>query len=266
LTRNSSISSKEDLWAYLENEYLTSIDRLSSYFLMSGNSESLANLESVMNALVKQVDGRENYVLWMKLSRKIAANGNRGLNRLYAAAREDLEGKIQKMRDDERNTLFLFVRMQSKRYASDDHILFLEDMHEKLLNDPCLNHYLSIVYNNASWYRLFDRNFKKSIEYAKKGTTVSIAPRARLDYMYVNLAHAHLLSGNVEQARRYYQKYAITKNSDEGGCTYTEANGFNRDAMIGDLQTFAEKKIIPDSLKNDVASIIDMLNAMVLPD
>jgi hypothetical protein len=265
LRRNSSASSKEDLWAYLENEYLTSIDRLSVYFFMSGNSESLANLKSILAALVRQVEGRENYSLWTKLSRKISANGNRGLNKVYLAARLDLENKIQKLRDDERSALFYFVRMQSKRYASDDHILFLEHMHEKLPNDPCLNHYLSIVYNNASWYRLFDRSFKKAVEYAKKGTTVSITPKSSLDYMYVNLAHAYLLSGNVAEARRYYQKYAITKNSDDKNCSYIEASAFNRDAMIDDLQTFTEKKIIPDTLKNDVASIISMLNDIELP-
>jgi hypothetical protein len=169
------------------------------------------------------------------------------------------------MREDERNALFSFVRTQSKRYASDDHILFLEDMREKLPGDTCLNHYLSIVYNNASWYRLFDRNFKKSIEYAQKGTAVAITPKSRLDYIFVNLAHAHLLSGNVREARRYYQKYAGSKNFSEKNCTYAESAVYNRDAMIADLQTFNKKKMIPDTLKDDVASIIKMLNAIELP-
>ncbi|MCF0069578.1 ATP-binding protein [Dyadobacter sp. CY261] len=266
LRRNSSISAKEDLWTYLENEYLTSIDRLSGSFFMSGNSGSLANLKSILEALVRQVEGRDNFELWMKLSRKINADGNQGLTDVYLAVRGNLERKVQKLREDERNTLFSFVRAQSKRYASDDHILFFEDMQEKLPNDPCLNHYLSIVYNNASWYRLFDGNFKKSIEYAKKGTAVAVTPKSRLDYMYVNLAHAYLLSGNIAEARRYYQQYAATRNSDEENCAYMEGTGYNRDAMIDDLQTFSGKKIIPDSLKNDVASIINMLNAIELPD
>lgn len=265
LKRNSSASSKEDLWAYLENEYLTSIDRLSGYFFMPGNSESLANLKSILAALVRQVEGRDNYALWTKLSRKISTDGNRGLNKVYSAARRNLENKIRKLSDTDRNALFYFVRMQSKRYASDDHILFLEHMHEQLPNDPCLNHYLSIVYNNASWYRLFDRSLKKAIEYAKKGATMPITPKSRLDYMYVNLAHAYLLSGDVAEARRYYQKYAITKNSDDVSCSYIEASTYNRDAMIDDLQTFTAKKIIPDTLRNDMASIINMLKAIELP-
>jgi hypothetical protein len=186
------------------------------------------------------------------------------LNEVFWDARGELERKIQKMREDERNALFSFVRAQSKRYASDDHILFLEDMHEKLPNDTCLNHYLSIVYNNASWYRLFDRDFKKSVEYAQKGTAVAITPKSRLNYIYVNLAHAHLLSGNVAEARRCYQKYAGSKNFSEKNCTYTESPVYNRDAMVADLQTFGKRKMIPDSLKDDVASIIKMLNAFDL--
>ena len=182
-----------------------------------------------------------------------------------ASESTDIENKIQKMREDERNALFSFVRTQSKRYASDDHILFLEDMSGKLPGDTCLNHYLSIVYNNASWYRLFDRNFKKSIEFAKKGTAVAITPRSRLDYIYVNMAHAHLLSGSVAEARRYYRKFAGSKNFSEKNCAYAESTVYNRDVMISDLQTFAQKKMIPDTLKDDVASIIQMLNAIELP-
>jgi hypothetical protein len=266
LKRNSSIAAKEDLWTYLENEYLTSIDRLSSHFFSSENSGSLVNLRSVLSALIKQVEGQYNYALWTALSREISTDGNMRLNEVFSDARSELESKIQKMRQDERHALFSFVRTQSKQYASDDHILFLEHMHQRLPNDVCLSHYLSIVYNNASWYRLFDRNFKKSIEYAKKGTTMAIAPKLYLDYMYVNLAHAYLLSGNIAQARRYYQKYATTKNSGEMSCSYVEGNSYNRDVMIGDLRTFAEKKIIPDSLKNDVAAMISMLNAIELPE
>jgi hypothetical protein len=266
LKRNSSIAAKEDLWTYLENEYLTSIDRLSSHFFSSENSGSLVNLRSVLSALVKQVEGQQNYALWTALSREISTDGNMRLNEVFSDARAELEGKIQKMRQDERNALFSFVRTQSKQYASDDHTLFLEHMLQRLPNDACLNHYLSIVYNNASWYRLFDRNFKKSIEYAKKGTAMAIAPKSYLDYMYVNLAHAYLLSGDIGQARHYYQKYATTKNSDEAHCSYTGGKSYNRDVMIGDLRTFAEKKIIPDSLKNDVESMINMLNAIELPE
>jgi hypothetical protein len=265
LKRNSGIAAKEDLWTYLENEYLTSTDRLSSHFFSSENSGSLVNLRGLLSALVRQVEGQHNYALWMALSRKISADGNRRLNEVFWDARVELESKIQKMREDERNALFSFVRTQSKRYASDDHILFLEDMREKLPGDTCLNHYLSIVYNNASWYRLFDRNFKKSIEYAQKGTAVAITPKSRLDYIFVNLAHAHLLSGNVREARRYYQKYAGSKNFSEKNCTYAESAVYNRDAMIADLQTFNKKKMIPDTLKDDVASIIKMLNAIELP-
>lgn len=265
LKRNSSISAKEDLWTYLENEYLTSIHRLSSNFFSSENSGSLVHLKGVLSALVRQVEGQYNYGLWTALSRKISADGNRRLNEVFWNARIELETKIQKMREDERNALFSFVRTQSKRYASEDHILFLEDMREKLPGDTCLNHYLSIVYNNASWYRLFDRNFKKSIEYAQKGTSVAITPKSRLDYIYVNLAHAHLLSGNIAKARSYYREYAGSKNFSEKNCTYAESAVYNRDAMITDLQTFTKKKMIPDSLKDEVASIIRMLNAIDLP-
>lgn len=266
LKRNSSIAAKEALWTYLENEYLTSVHRLSSHFFSSENSGSLVNLKGVLSALVRQVEGQYNYALWMALSRKINADGNRRLNEVFWETRGELETKIQKMREDERNALFSFVRTQSKRYASDDHIMFLEDMQEKLPGDTCLNHYLSIVYNNASWYRLFDRNFKKSIEYAKKGTTVAITPKSRLDYIYVNLAHAYLLSGNVAEARRYYRTYATSKNFSEKNCTYAESAIYNRDAMIADLRGFSRKRMIPDSLKDDVASIIKMLNAIKLPE
>ena len=265
LKRNSSISAKEDLWTYLENEYLTSTDRLSSHFFSSENSGSLVNLRGLLSALVRQVEGQYNYGLWAALSRKINADGNKRLNEVFWDARVELEVKIQKMSADERNALFSFVRTQSKRYASEDHILFLEDMHDRLPDDACLNHDLSIVYNNASWYRLFDRNFKKSIEYAKKGTAVSITPKSSLDYIYVNLAHGYLLSGNVAEARRYYRKYAVSKNFSEKNCAYTEAAIYNRDVMIGDLHTFETKKMIPDTLKNDVTSIINMLNAIELP-
>ncbi|GGN12374.1 hypothetical protein GCM10010967_55500 [Dyadobacter beijingensis] len=265
LRRNSSIGAKEDVWAYLENEYLTSLDRLSGYFFASGNSASLGRLEGILAALVRQVEGRDAYGLWMKLSRKISADGNRGLTNVYVSTRNALEIKIQKLSPDERNALFSFVRTQSKRYVSDDHILFLEDMREKLPNDPCLNHYLSIVYNNASWYRLFDQNFAKAIEYAKKGAAVVVIPRSRLDYLYVNLAHAYLLSGNAAEARRYYRQYAASPNSEEENCRYTEGNGYNRDTMLADLQTFSQKRMIPDSLKDEVASIVEMLNSIPLP-
>lgn len=265
LKRNSGIAAKEDLWTYLENEYLTSIDRLSSHFFSSENSGSLVNLRGLLSALVRQVEGQYNYALWTALTRKISADRNKRLNEVFLDARVELENKIKKMREDERNALFSFVRTQSKRYASDDHILFLEDMRGKLPGDTCLNHYLSIVYNNASWYRLFDRNFKKSIEFAKKGTAVAITPKSRLDYIYVNLAHAHLLSGSVAEARRYYRKFAGSKNFSEKNCAYAESTVYNRDVMISDLQTFAQKKMIPDTLKDDVASIIQMLNAIELP-
>lgn len=265
LKRNSSIAAKEDLWTYLENEYLTSIDRLSSHFFSSENSGSLVNLRGVLSALVRQVEGQYNYALWMALTRKINADGNKRLNEVFWDARVELENKIHKMREDERNALFSFVRTQSKRYASDDHILFLEDMREKLPKDTCLNHYLSIVYNNASWYRLFDGNYKKAIEYAQKGTAVAITPKSRLDYIYVNMAHAYLLSGNVAEARRYYRKYAVSKNFSDKNCSYTESTIYNRDSMIAELRTFTRKRMIPDSLKDDVASIIQMLNAIDLP-
>lgn len=265
LKRNSGIAAKEDLWTYLENEYLTSIDRVSSHFFSSENSGSLVHLRDVLSALARQVEGQYNYALWTALSRKMSADRNERLNEVFRDARGELENKIQKMREDERNALFSFVRKQSKRYASDDHILFLEDMHEKLPKDTCLNHYLSIVYNNASWYRLFDRNFKKSVEYAQKGTTVGITPSSRLHYIYVNLAHAHLLSGNVAEARRYYRKYAGSKNFSEKNCTYAESAVYNRDVMIADLRTFAQRKMIPDSLKDEAASIVKMLNDLDLP-
>jgi hypothetical protein len=265
LKRNSSIGAKADLWTYLENEYLTSIDRLSNHFFSTENSGSLVHLKGVLSALIKQVEGQDNYGLWMALSRKISADGNRRLNEVFWEARVELETKIQKMPEDERNALFDFVRMQSKRYASDDHILFLEDMRERLPNDRCLNHDLSIVYNNASWYRLFDRNFKKSIEYAKKGTAVAITPRSHLDYIYVNLAHAYLLSGNAAEARRYYQRYAASKNFSERNCAYTDTAIYNRDVMITDLREFTRKRMVPDTLKDDVASIISMLDAIEIP-
>lgn len=265
LKRNSSIGAKEDLWTYLENEYLTSIDRLSSHFFSSENSGSLVHLKGVLSALIRQVEGQDNYGLWMALSRKISADGNRRLNEIFWNARIELEGKIQKMREDERNALFTFVRMQSRRYASNDHILFLEDMRERLPNDLCLNHVLSIVYNNASWYRLFDGDFKKSIEYARKGTAVAIAPKSHLDYIYVNMAHAYLLSGKAAEARRYYRQYAASKNFNEKNCAYTDTPIYNREVMIADLQSFTRKKMIPDSLRDDVASIINMLNSIEIP-
>lgn len=265
LKQNSSIGAKEDLWTYLENEYLTSIDRLSSHFFSSENSGSLVHLKGVLSALTRQVEGQDHYGLWMALSRKISADGNRRLNEVFWDARVELETKIQKMREDERNALFTFVRTQSKRYASDDHILFLEDMRERLPNDRCLNHYLSIVYNNASWYRLFDGDFKKSIEYAKKGTTVGIAAKSQLHYIYVNMAHAYLLSGNAAEARKYYRQYAASKNFSEKNCAYADTTIYNRDVMIADLQSFTRKKMIPDTLRDDVASIISMLNTIEIP-
>jgi len=265
LKRNSGIAAKEDLWTYLENEYLTSINKLSIRIFSTENTGSLNHLRGVLSALVKQVEGQHNYGLWAALTRKITANGNRRLNELFWDTRMELETKIQNMRADERNTLFAFVRAQSKRYASDDHILFLEDMRDKLPGDTCLNHYLSIVYNNASWYRLFDRNYGKSVEYAKKGLAVAIKPKSRLDYIYVNLAHAYLLSGNIAEARSYYRKYALSKNFAEKNCTYAESAVYNRDVMIADLQAFTRKKMIADSLKDEVASIIRMLDAMALP-
>lgn len=265
LKRNSSIGAKQDLWTYLENEYLTSIDRLSSHFFSSENSGSLVNLKGVLSALTRQVEGQDHYGLWMALSRKINADGNRRLNEVFWNARVELEAKIQKMREDERNALFTFVRMQSRRYASNDHILFLENMRERLPNDPCLNHDLSIVYNNASWYRLFDGDFKKSIEYAQKGTAVAITPRTHLDYIYVNLAHAYLLSGNAAEARKYYRQYAASKNFSEKNCAYTDAVIYNREVMITDLQSFISKNMIPDTLRDDAASIISMLNDIEIP-
>lgn len=265
LKRNSSIAAKEDLWTYLENEYLTSIHRFSSPVFSSENAGALVNLRDVLDAMVKQVDGLHNYALWTALSRKITAEGNRRLNEVFGDARFELEDKIRKMKADERNALFAYVRAQSKRYASGDQIIFLEGMRQKLPGDSCLNHYLSVVYNNASWYRLFDGNFQQSIGYAQKGIAMDISPRSGLDYIYVNLAHAYLLSGHVPEARYYYRKYAASRNFSEKNCTYAESQVYNRDVMIADLQGFTKKKMVPDSLKGDVSVIIRMLSTLELP-
>jgi Flp pilus assembly protein TadD len=68
----------------------------------------------------------------------------------------------------------------------------------------------AVVYGQAAWYALFNRDFRNAIAYSQEG--LRIDPGAR--WISTNLAHGYLFTGQFETAKSIYLKYSGIKLSD----------------------------------------------------
>ncbi len=258
LMANKNPNIQEKTWQKLENDYLKNSSFLNRILPWNQKVENEKYLNQILKNIIEQAQRRDIYLLWTKIYRKINHKKDATLQEIYKKHLTLLEKKVDAISDEERAFLFRYVRIQSKSGANDEHIVFLDNIHQQRPNDACLNTLLSVVYNNAAWFKLYEKNFELSKEYATKGVAINL-PKEQLNYINVNLAHGYLCNNQVAEATNLYKKYANFKNYDQVGCNYDASDKLNKTIMITDLNDLMRDKIIPENLTSEALKIIYML-------
>lgn len=251
-------------WVRLERE-LKNNSFFDKYFFKKNEKQILTNLIALLENIVKTKEPKECYPLWRQVNNKIAQSKNEEVRNIYTSCRDKIERKLSKLEKQELLDLFYTVRLKSRVGTTTDQIIFFENMSKIIPNDSCVNTYMAVVYSNACWYSLKQKKYKEALEYGIKASTKVNLPKAKLNFVFINLAHAYLANNQIDKAKEVYQKYGKLLNYKPKNCNYIYTklpNGssqYNRHIMRDDLKELENAGVFPEKLWGELEGIKEML-------
>jgi tetratricopeptide (TPR) repeat protein len=172
-------------------------------------------------------EAEKNHKEALKIYRELAADNPQMYNPYIATASMNVEAVLWKLAS---------LQHQAKRYKS------VEQIYKELLNlykemtgrdGELYNQKIATTYGNLSFIQIFNNEFSDAIISAEQG----IKYDSTQIWIYANMAHGYLLSGNFEKAKEIYLTY---KDVDLNGKTFAQS-------CLEDFDEFAKAGIVnPD--------------------